>query len=378
MKPILLIVVTEDWYFCSHRLPIARAARDHGYEVWLLAREGEHGKLIRAEGFTFVPWCLRRGGINPWHELLALIQLFRLYRRVRPTIVHHVAMKPVLYGSVAALLASVPYVVNAMAGLGFVFSSLHWKARIARPLIKRLFAALLRRSNSRLIVQNRDDAEMFVHEIGVEADRLALIRGSGVDIEHFRSLPEAEGKVTFTLVGRMLRDKGIYEYVDAVRSLRSKKLSFRALLVGDPDPENPASIDPDILRKWQRDGLVEWLGHRKDIAAIWAESHVGVLPSYREGLPKSLLEAAACGRPLIASDVPGCREIVRRGGNGFLVPPHSSEELAEAMEVLIQDSQMRRRMGRESRRMVEDEFSEEIVVRQTLELYQSLCGGVEP
>lgn len=373
MSKKILYVVTEDWYFCSHRLPIARAARAEGYDVWVLAREGEHGDCIRQEGFTFVPWCLRRGGFNPWHEFMALVQLFYLYRRLRPSLVHHVAMKPVLYGSIAARLARVPCVVNAMAGLGFVFSSSHWKARIFRPLIKRMFAVLLRRPNSRLIIQNRDDAEMFIHEIGIDPGLLSLVRGSGVDIDRYRPSREAGGAITFTLVGRMLKDKGVYEFVEAAKKLRAKQASFRAMLVGDPDPENPASIDVRVLRDWEAQGLVEWLGHRDDISKIWAESHVAVLPSYREGLPKSLLEAAACGRPIIASDVPGCREVVNQDENGFLIPSHSSEALADAMEVLMNDAGLRRRMGEESRRLAEEAFSDEMVVHQTMAIYHRLC-----
>lgn len=311
----------------------------------------------------------------PWRELRAFMHIFRLYRQVRPDIVHHVALKPVVYGSIAAWLARVPHVVNAMTGLGFVFSSNHWKARCLRPGIKRMFTAFLNRANSRLIVQNSDDADLFRHQIGIDPSRIALIRGSGVDTSHYPFLPAPRGPMTFTLVGRMLRDKGVYEFVAASRILRSKGIHCRCILVGDVDQENPASIDASQLKQWEADGFVEWWGRRDDIASVWAKSHVAVLPSYREGLPKSLLEAASCGRPLIACDVPGCREVVHQGVNGLLVQSQSAEALAAAMEALAADVELRERMGRASRKIVESDLSEDIVIRQTLALYDDLLVG---
>jgi len=366
----ILYVVTEDWYFWSHRLPIARAAKSNGYDVWVVAREGSHADQIRDEGFTFIGWDLKRGSANPWHEVRSLVELCRIYGCARPTIVHHVAIKPVLYGAIAAWIMRVPHVVNALMGLGFVFSS-HWKASFIRPFVRRLFYLLLNRSNSLLIIQNRDDAHLFVHEVGVAAERLKLVRGSGVDVRHYLPFPEPSGLITFALVGRMLKDKGIYEFVEAVRKLRKENISFRACLVGRPDPENPSSIDLKVLEGWQKSGVIEWMGHRDDIATVWRKSHVAVLPSYREGLPKSLLEAAACGRPLIATDVPGCREIVIDNVNGILIAPHSSEMLAHAMKRMIVNKPLRQSMGKGSRKLAEEEFSDRVVVEQIMALYQS-------
>ncbi|MCH8035744.1 MAG: glycosyltransferase family 4 protein [Proteobacteria bacterium] len=306
-KPVLLYLVTEDWYFWSHRLPIARAARAAGWEVLVATRVAEHGERIRREGFRLLPIGLRRRSLAPWREVAAIAELARLYRRERPDLVHHVAMKPVLYGSLAAALAGVPAVVNALAGMGYVFTSSGVKARLLRPLIRTAFRWLLDRPNSRLILQNPDDIAAMtgaamtgatVAKGTVTAERVALIRGSGVDIQIFRPREEPEGTPVAVMVSRMLWDKGVGELVEAARLLRRREVPLRVVLVGPPDPDNPASIPERQLRDWDASGDIAWWGERSDIAEIWAKGQIAVLPSHREGLPKSLLEAAACGRPM--------------------------------------------------------------------------------
>ena len=383
-KPVLLYLVTEDWYFWSHRLPIARAARAAGWEVLVATRVAEHGERIRREGLRLVPIGLRRRSLAPWREVAAIAELARLYRRERPDLVHHVAMKPVLYGSLAAALAGVPAVVNALAGMGYVFTSSGVKARLLRPLIRTAFRWLLDRPNSRLILQNPDDIAAMtgaamtgatVAGAAVAAERVALIRGSGVDIQIFRPREEPEGTPVAVMVSRMLWDKGVGELVEAARLLRRREVPLRVVLVGPPDPDNPASIPERQLRDWDAAGDVAWWGERSDIAEIWAKGQIAVLPSHREGLPKSLLEAAACGRPMVAADVSGCREIVKDGVTGLLVPPGDAEGLADALERLARDPDLRRRLGAAARDLVEREFSEEAVVAQTLALYRSLVPG---
>ncbi len=381
-KPVLLYLVTEDWYFWSHRLPIARAAWAAGWEVVVATRVTKHGERIRREGFRLVPIGLRRHSLAPWREAAAIAELLRLYRRERPDLVHHVAMKPVLYGSLAAALAGVPAVVNALAGMGYVFTSSGVKARLLRPLIRTAFRWLLDRPNRRLILQNPDDIAAMTKGT-VTAERVALIRGSGVDIEAFAP-PVApagaptgapEGTSVAVMVSRMLWDKGVGELVGAARLLRRREVPLRVVLVGPPDPDNPASIPERQLRDWDASGDVAWWGERSDIADIWAKGQIAVLPSHREGLPKSLLEAAACGRPMVAADVSGSREIVKDGVTGLLVPPGDAGGLADALERLARDPDLRRRLGAAARDLVEREFSEEVVVAQTLELYRSLVPG---
>ena len=373
-KPVLLYLVTEDWYFWSHRLPIARAARAAGWDVMVATRVAKHGERIRREGFRLVPIGLRRRSLAPWPEAAAIAELARLYRRERPDLVHHVAMKPALYGSLAAALTGVPAVVNALAGMGYVFTSSEVKARLLRPLIRTAFRWLLDRPNSRLILQNPDDIAAMTKGT-VTAERVALIRGSGVDTQIFRPREEPGGTPVAVMVSRMLWHKGAGELVEAARLLRRRGVPLRVVLVGPPDPDNPASIPERQLRDWDASGDVAWWGERSDIAEIWAKGQIAVLPSHREGLPKSLLEAAACGRPMIAADVSGCREIVRDGLTGLLVPPRDPESLADALERLARDPGLRRRLGAAARDLVERELSEEAVVAQTLALYRSLVPG---
>jgi glycosyltransferase involved in cell wall biosynthesis len=371
-KPKLLYLVTEDWYFWSHRLPIARAARDAGFEVAVATRVRGHGPRIRNEGFRLLPIGLRRSSQNPLREAAAIIEIIRLYRRERPDLVHHVALKPTLYGAFAAALAGIPAVINALTGMGFVFISTSRKARFLRPLVQTCLGLLLNRPGSRLILQNPDDRRMLVDAGVIAPHRVVPIQGSGVDTATFAPAPEAAGTPIAALVSRMLWDKGVGETVQAARLLKERGAGVRVALVGDPDPDNPASIPLDQLREWQAEGAVVWRGHTEDVAAVLRDTHIAVLPSYREGLPKSLLEAAAAGRPIIASDVPGCREITRHGENGLLVPVKDARALADAIERLANDAELRQRMGRRGRELVEEAFSEAAVVERTLALYREM------
>ena len=372
MNKKLLFLITEDWYFCSHRLPLACAAKAKGFDVAVATRVSQHGPTILEHGIRLLPIRLRRRGNHLWEEFLSFLEIWRIYRTERPDIVHHVALKPLLYGSLAAALTPEIKVVNAIAGLGFVFSSRQWRARVMRPVIKLAFRLLLGRANSRVIVQNVDDRDLLIHSLNISARRVALIRGSGVNIDEYHVTPEPPGDVIVALVSRMLWDKGVGEFVAAVEQLKAEGLQFRAWLVGDTDPDNPAAIDPQQLQTWQREGQVEWLGHRQDIAQLWAQAHIAVLPSYREGLPKSLLEAASCGRPIITADVPGCREIVADGVNGLLVPARSVNKLAQAMKTLISDPALRQDLGQRGRDRVLREFSEQRVIEETLAVYDAL------
>ena len=374
-KPVLLYLVTEDWYFCSHRLPIARAARDAGWDVVVATRVGKHAQSILQEGFRLIPIRLRRRSLAPWREVVAITELVRIYRRERPDLVHHVGMKPVLYGALAATIAGVPAVINALAGMGYVFTSSQLKARLLRPLIRAAFRCLLDRPRSRLILQNPDDVASMAGGT-VAAERVALIRGSGVDTATFLPRPEPDGTPVAVMVSRMLWDKGVGELVEAARLLKRRGVPLRVVLVGPPDPENPASIPERRLHGWDASGDVAWWGEREDIAEIWANSHIAVLPSYYgEGVPKALLEAAAYSRPMVATNISGCREIVQDGVTGLLVPPRDAERLADALERLARDPQLRRHMGAAARELVERELSEKAVVEETMALYRSLAPG---
>jgi glycosyltransferase involved in cell wall biosynthesis len=367
----ILYLVTEDWYFWSHRLPFARAARDSGARIVVACRLADHAERIREEGFHAIDIPFDRSGMNPIRDLRTLRAILDLYRRDPPDLVHHVAMKPVLYGGIAAWRAGIPCVVNAMAGLGFLFIGGGLKARLIRGLVERAFRLLNNRADTLLIVQNRDDADLFEHRIGVHRDRIRIVRGSGVDTVRFAPTPEPDGDPVAVCVSRMLWDKGIGELVQAARVLKTRGVALTVRLVG-PTDANPASIPEQALAAWHAEGVVDVPGPSSDIPQVYADAHIAVLPSYREGLPKSLLEGAAMGRPVVATDVPGCREICRDGETGIRVPLRAVEELADALETLARDPDLRRRLGAGARTAVEGEFSEEIVVGETLALYARL------
>jgi glycosyltransferase involved in cell wall biosynthesis len=372
-RPKLLFVVTEDWYFCSHRLPLARAARDDGFEVLVATRVDRHGDRIRDEGLRLIPLRLRRRRSNPWNELASIAELVGVYRSEKPDIVHHVAMKPVIYGTLAALVARVPRIVNALAGFGYIFTSSHLRARLLRPLVRGALRRLLNAGRGRTIVQNPDDARTL-GTLGIPDERIVIIPGSGVDTTLFHPETEPEGPVVACMVARMLWDKGVGELATAARQLKSRLPTLRVWLVGPPDPENPASIPEATLDSWAEEGILEWLGQRDDVAELWRSAHIGVLPSYREGLPKSLLEAAASGRPLVATDVPGCREVAVEGETGLLVPARDPAALAGAIERLAGDGELRRRLGAAARERVVDRFSQERIAADTVALYRSLLA----
>lgn len=367
MSRRILFFVTEDWYFCSHRLPLAIAARKAGYDVTVVTRVREHGEMIRAAGLTLVPFEIARSGMNPLRELMVLWRLFVVYRRVRPDIAHHVAMKPVLYGGLVARLVGVPGVINALAGMGWLFTSTGGGAR----LIKRGVRAALRHllAHGIALVQNPDDAELLVR-LGAPSANIRRIAGSGVDLERFHPTSEPEGVPVIVLPARLLRDKGVGEFVEAARMLRSRGIQARFLLVGDPDPANPSSIPADQLAGWLREGWVEHLGWKRDMPGVFAQAHVVCLPSYREGLPKALIEAAAAGRPIVTTDVPGCREVVTDGVHGLCVPARNANALADALAQLIADPALRVRMGTSARARAEAEFGLDAVIAQTLALYR--------
>jgi len=377
-RPKLLFLVTEDWYFCSHRLPVARAAREAGFEVVVATRVRAHGEEIRDEGFALRPISWRRRGDGPLGAARAIRAISRLYRDERPDIVHHVALKPVLFGGIASRLAlahsaDTPALVDSVMGLGSGFSRATTSARLRRqPLGLALRLVAGGRGRGWIVVQNPEDRAALAG-FGIDDRRIALIRGSGVDTSRFVPLPEpGDNTVTVALVSRMLRDKGVLEAAAAIRRLRARGLAIELLLAGPTDPDNPNSLTPKVLRSLTAEPGIEWLGPIADVRAVWRRAAIAVLPStYGEGVPKTLLEAAACGRPLVAADVPGCREVVFPGATGILVPPHDVDGLSEAIAALAGDPERRAALGRAGRELIECRFTDEIVARETLALYRT-------
>jgi glycosyltransferase involved in cell wall biosynthesis len=369
----LLYLVGESWSFVSHRIELAVAAKQAGYDVVVATQCGKGVEKIYEAGLRVVPISFSRSSLNPLGEMRTLASLISLYRREAPHIVHHVAVKPVIYGSLAARIAGVKGVVNALIGLGYVFSSRALKARILKPIVVGLFRFALTGPNTRLIVQNVDDFEMFAgHGIARRGD-IRLIRGSGVDPSRYPVCdPRGNAVPQIVLPARMLRDKGVVEFVDAARQLKAEGVRARFVLCGEPDPLNPTSLTLSEIQAFVDSGSVEYLGWQDDMGPIWRQAQIACLPSYREGLPKALLEAAACGLPLVATDVPGCREIVRAGENGWLVPARDGKGLAGALREAIAREDLRVRYGERGRKIVETELSLAHVIEQTLKVYAEL------
>lgn len=375
----LLFVVNDGPYFLSHRLPVARAARAAGFDVHVATPDSPVTPEIVGQGFTFHAFDLSRSGTRPLAELRSFVQLVRLYRSVRPEIVHHVTIKPVLYGGVAARLTGVPAVVSAITGLGHVFSAEGFRSRLLRGFATRAYRSALAHPNSRVIFQNPDDRAAFLSAGLIRPGAAVLILGSGVDLDRFAPTPEPPGPPTVTMPSRMLWSKGVGDFVEAAARVNGRGGRARFALVGGVDPANPEAVPREQLEEWARSGVVEWWGFRSDMTEVLAASHAVCLPSrYAEGVPKSLIEAAAAGRPLVTTDTPGCREIARDGENGILVPAGDVGALASALERLIRDPGLRLRMGQRGRILAEREFGVRRVQRETLAQYAELTGAPIP
>jgi glycosyltransferase involved in cell wall biosynthesis len=370
-----LFLVSEDWYFVSHRLDLARAVIAAGFEVVVATRVSSHADLIAGAGVKFRPLALDRAGLSPLRDLATLRQIVRIYRQEAPDIVHHVALKPAIYGSLAARLVGIRRIVNALAGLGYVFSSQGPRAKLLRWFIKPALKIALGGRDTRLIVQNSDDLQRTVAEGLVQAHRVRLIRGAGVDPSNYRQVEIARDRPLVILPARLLWEKGVGEFAGAARLLRECGVKARFALVGKPDPANPSSVDPAEIDSWVSDGVIEYWGWRDDMPEVFAQAQIVCLPtSYGEGLPKSLLEAAASGCAIVASDVPGCREIVAHGKTGWLVPARDVNALAKALQQAIEQPALRELYGAEARAQVFSDFSADRVARETIAVYEELMA----
>jgi glycosyltransferase involved in cell wall biosynthesis len=371
----LIYLVTEDWYFLSHRLAVARAAREAGFRVGVATRVVDGADAIRAEGFELHRLDWQRGLASPGELLASAHAVARLYRRERPDIVHHVALKPILIGGLARIPAPVPVAVNAVTGLGSTLIESGGARGLPGRGVRAVLPRVLNQKGAVTIIQNQSDGEEIAR-LGADPSRFVLIRGSGIDLTHHVVLPEPDGPVTVGIAARMIEDKGVRPLVEAVRRVRREGLDLRLLLAGDTDTENPTAIPRAELEGWARADGITWLGHVSDIRSLWARCHVAVLPSRREGLPKALLEAAAAGRPIVATDVPGCREVAVQDVNALLVPIDDPAALAAALARLARDPALRSRMAQASRRLVESDLSADAVARRTVELYRTMLAAI--
>jgi glycosyltransferase involved in cell wall biosynthesis len=366
----LLYVVNEDYAFLLNRLPMARAARDAGFEVHVATNVNSGRAAIEAEGFVLHPIPFKRGGLSPLAAIPAMLAIRKLETAIDPAIVHHSGLQCCVFGSLAALDRTFP-TVNAITGLGYIFTSPSLLSRLLKRGMGWLLPKLLNRRHSNILVQNPDDRDALLR-LGASPARITLIPGSGVDTDRLKPLPEPDGPITIGFAGRLLVDKGIRALVAAHDLLRAQGHDFNLIIAGNPDPANPASVSREEVESWTRRPGLTWLGHIEDIATLWRAAHIATLPSHREGLPGALMEAAACGRPLVATDAPGCREICIADQTGLLVPIEDAPALARAILRLAQSPELRARLGAAARQLVEDKLSARIIGRAIVEFYDEL------
>lgn len=365
----ILLVGNDPEYFLMHRLALATALVEQGIDLQVAIPFDSSDERFRALPFAVHRLPLLRGSLNPWSEMRTLGALFALSRRLRPILVHHVTIKPMLYGSIVARVLGTPCVVNSITGLGYVFASSEPAARCLRLVIRPLLRFGCMRPNVTMLFENQDDLLMYCRKRMAQVSSSRVAPSSGIDVAHYTPRQHDEGAVTVMVLGRMLWDKGIREFVDAARMVAAQRPATRFVLVGGTDP-NPESIPLATLQRWQQEGAVEYWGWRSDIPAVLSQADILCLPSYREGLPRSLLEAGAAGLPLIATDVPGCRDVLQPGVSGLLVPPRDSAALASAILRLVDDAGMRKHMGQAARIDVAKRFSTASVVNATVTVYQ--------
>lgn len=373
----VLMLVNVSWFFVSHRLPVALRAMDAGFEFHLATRllPESDGPTLRAMGIGVHAMPFARGGASLLADLRSVVAIAATYRKLRPDLVHLVTLKVIIFGGLLARLFRVPGVVAAVPGLGYAFVATGPWAAVRRGAVRMLLRVALRHDRCAVIFQNPEDLEYLVRAGVVDRAQTALIRGAGVDMARFLPAPAPPGRVHVVLASRMLREKGIPLFVEAARMLREQGLPADFLLAGDPDPDNPGSLSREELERWHEEGHVAWLGHVSDMSELLRSTHVVCLPThYGEGVPKVLIEAAAAGRAIVATDVPGCREIVQHEHSGLLVPPRDASALAAALRRLIEDRVLREHMGRAGRRLAEESFSTERVVAETLDLYRRLLS----
>lgn len=371
----ILLFANTDWYLYNFRRSLALALREAGYDVLLVSPAGPYGAKLTDLGFRWIPAPMHRRSLNPLRELALLLWLRQLLLTERVSLVHGFTIKGVVYGALAARLAGGVARINSVEGMGYVYTSNVFKARALRPLVSALLRLALAGEKARLILLNPDDAAFFAQAGLAAPDQVRLILGAGVNCERFSPADPVRKKwpsLKVLLPARLLWDKGVAEFVEAARLIKASGRPVEFLLAGSPDEGNPAAVPKELVLAWQHEGLLKWLGHVADMPGLYRSVDVVVLPSYREGLPTGLTEACACGLPVVTTDVPGCREVVSDGDNGFLVPVKDSKALAKAIIALADDEALRSRMGARARERSVNEFDEKIILQQTLAVYREL------
>ncbi len=370
MKKIVFLV-SEDWYFCSHRLNLAIEAINSGFSVYLLANINNERKLIEKCGIKIIPLkYLKRSRINIFGEFISLLEIYIKINKIKPNILHSVALKPVIYGSLSTLFSNNVKNINALGGLGFIFSSGTFKARILRPIVLNLLKFICNRKNNILILQNLDDYKFVYNKLKINQKNISLIKGAGVDCNKFKERKNNNKIPIILLASRMIWDKGIKEFYNAAKLIKKKGIKAKFILVGKPDQENPNSISLKQLNIWNNSGIIEWWGYRSDMVEVFKDVDIVVLPTfYGEGIPKVLIEGMACSKPIVATDMPGCRDLVIDGSNGILVKPKDFFDLAKALEKLILDPGLCKKMGAKGRALAVENYCQEKIFSKIINLY---------
>lgn len=374
----ILFLYADDTYFWRNRLGLACEMRDQGFDVVLMAPVSNYRSEIEKEGIRVIPWKLSRRSINPFRELPSFLQVLKVYRRERPDIVQHETLKAIIHGGVAARLSREIPSVNIICGLGAIFMRSDIKMSIIRRVLLRILSTVFSSPTAQVVFQNDHDRELLVSANVVKSEQSHVTPGNGVRIERFTPQPEPEGIPIVLLPGRMLWEKGIREFVTAAKHLRTIGISARFVLVGARDPDNPGCIPEEELLSWERSGIVEWWRNRSDMPSVYAQSTLVCLPSYGEGLPNVLAEAGASGRAVVTTDIPGCLQAVTDGQNGLVVPVRDPERLGAAIQRLLEDQDLRRRLGTIGRQRAVQEFSHARIVEQMMSIYRGFLDEQWP
>ena len=372
MNKTILFVVNVDYFFVSHRLPIALTAIKAGYKVHLACKFTDKAEYLASLGIRLHSLPLSRSGMNIWKEFKCFLTVFHIIKQLKPDIIHLVSAKPVIYGGFAGRILGIKKRVASISGLGYLFTASGFTVSLFRYLVSALYISALKNKQTKLIFQNPDDRHLFFKNNIIKQEQAILIKGgSGVSLNEYKYLPEPEGVPVVTFASRLLKDKGVEEFIQAARIIAGRGIKAKFWLIGDIDQENPTAISHNTLEEWGKEKNIKIRGHRKDIAELFSKSNIIVLPSYREGMPRVLLEAASCGRAVVTTDVPGCRDAIMPNKTGLLVPVRDSAALADAIQKLIENFELRQSMGKEGRALAECDFTIEKIVKAHLNIYKS-------
>lgn len=373
MSRRILYVDNRVKYVLSHRIPWLVRARQAGFDVHVTTLTAGSGARIERAGFPYHPVSEQKRSNNPLHELKLVTRLHKLYRQLQPDIVHQITLRSTLYGGMASLFVREPAILNGVTGLGYLFTDDDPKVRALRKSVLWALWVLRQGRHQTYLFQNPDDKRLFRQNGVTDSSNSVLIKGSGVKTEKFGQRPEPPGTPVVLFPARMIWHKGVQEFVDAARIVNRNQQDARFVMVGETDADNPAGVSAEELAQWEDEGVIEWWGYQESMPDVFAQSHIVCLPSkYREGVPKVLIEAASCGRPIVTTDMPGCREIVQDGENGILVSPDDGRAVADAVIRLLEDAELRAKMGDQGRALVQKEFSVERVVERTVEVYRDV------